>query len=356
MLILDITNGDLQTCIFCPNTEGAFKQSSNRWAHLLCAMWIPEVNLGNYAFMEPVMDVEKVPKSRWKLLCYICSQPMGACIQCGNRACYKAFHVTCARRCRLYLKMKNAHGQLSIIDNTPLKAFCHDHCPPDYAKENDVARGYAEARAWYKKNMRGRIWAENQESALAIAATHQHAVTEHEPNESQLTGAQIANSTVDGRKTGNQPAKPTGKLPSGAPVIPHIIYSTVESSLQRFNILRRKEFVADVCAYWTLKREQRRGAPLIKRLQLQNDTFSSHEVTRRNYPAMGPIGRERLDRRIEFGSLVVQDLQKLVVLTSGVAEREKQKMEKAQNEKDIIENIYFPLIPYITAILDKAFQ
>lgn len=61
-----------QTCIFCPNVDGAFKQTANpqRWSHLLCAIWIPEVSLGNTTFMEPVMDVEKVPKQRWKLVSY----------------------------------------------------------------------------------------------------------------------------------------------------------------------------------------------------------------------------------------------------------------------------------------------
>jgi len=161
-----------QTCIFCPNTEGAFKQTNaSKWAHLLCAMWIPEVSLGNHTFMEPVMDVEKVPKTRWKLTCYLCNQRMGACIQCGNKACYQAFHVTCARRARLFLKMKNGHGTLAVLDGTTtLKAFCDKHCPSDYAKENDVAGATRQAMRFYKKTMRGRLWAESQENALDLAA------------------------------------------------------------------------------------------------------------------------------------------------------------------------------------------
>jgi len=33
-------------------------------------MWIPEVSIGNATFQEPVQDVEKVPKTRWKLVSY----------------------------------------------------------------------------------------------------------------------------------------------------------------------------------------------------------------------------------------------------------------------------------------------
>jgi NuA3 HAT complex component NTO1 len=56
-------------CIFCPNMEGAMKTTSNsRWVHVLCAMWIPEVTIANMTFMEPIVDVDKVPRQRWKLV------------------------------------------------------------------------------------------------------------------------------------------------------------------------------------------------------------------------------------------------------------------------------------------------
>jgi len=261
----------IPTCIFCPNTDGAFKQTNgSKWAHLLCAMWIPEVSLGNHTFMEPVMEVEKVPRTRWRLRCYICNQNMGACIQCSNKSCYQAFHVTCARRSKLYLKMKNSQGALAVLDGAlSLKAFCDKHCPQDYAKENAVTQATKDAKRFYKRTMKGRIWADSQASAIALAATHRNAIMEHPPDESQVAGAKMSAALGDKRK--GQPGKPIWKLPSGAPIIPQAVYDTVESSLARFSIRKRKEFVAEVCRYWTLKRELRRGATLIKRLKLDGD-------------------------------------------------------------------------------------
>ncbi|KAI1823570.1 hypothetical protein F4861DRAFT_314615 [Xylaria intraflava] len=341
------------TCIFCPNSDGAFKQTnSSKWAHLLCAMWIPEITLGNHTFMEPVMDVEKVPKSRWKLACYICNQPMGACIQCGNKACYQAFHVTCARRARLFLRMKNSSGALDVLDgSTNLKALCDKHCPSEYAKENDVARATKRAKRFYRKAMRGRLWAVNQASAIALAATHTHTIIDHAPDESQMTGAKL--SAMLGDKKGES-GKSIWKLPSGAPVIPQAVFDIVESSLQRFSFVKRKEFVSDACRYWTLKREMRRGAALLKRLQLQMETFSSMELTRRNFAAMGSSGKDRLSRRIEFAERLLNDLQQLKSLSQDIVDREQSKLDAAEMERDFVDTCYFPIYKLLVPVIEKA--
>jgi hypothetical protein len=61
-----------KTCILCPNEGGAFKQTiTGEWAHLLCAIWVPETRVANDVFMEPITGVEKVSKQRWKLVCFI---------------------------------------------------------------------------------------------------------------------------------------------------------------------------------------------------------------------------------------------------------------------------------------------
>ncbi|TDZ23651.1 NuA3 HAT complex component NTO1 [Colletotrichum orbiculare MAFF 240422] len=344
------------TCIFCPNTDGAFKQTnSSKWAHLLCAMWIPEVSLGNATFMEPVMDVEKVPKTRWKLNCYICNQKMGACIQCSNKSCYQAFHVTCARRSRLFLKMKNSQGALAVLDNSMiLKAFCDKHCPPDHAKDNGVAQAAREAKKFYKRAMKGRIWVDSQASAHALAANHRHALTEHPPDESQMTGAKFASYVTGGDKKKGQPAKQIWKLPSGAPVIPQAVFDIVEQALSRFPFRKRKDFVSEACRYWTLKREARRGAALLKRLQLQMETFSSMELTRRNFAQMGPSGKARLTRRIEFAETLLKDLYELKTLSENVVQREQEKLESAELEQEFVDTCYFPIAKLLVPVVEKA--
>lgn len=312
------------------------------------------MSLGNHTFMEPVMEVEKVPKTRWKLTCYICNQRMGACIQCSNKSCYQAFHVTCARRSRLYLKMKNSQGALAVLDGSlALKAFCDKHCPPDYAKENGVAQATKQAKRFYKRTMKGRIWADSPASAIQLAATHRHAITEHPPDESQLTGAKV--SAVLGDKKKGQPSKNLWKLPSGAPIIPQAVYDLVESSLARFNIRKRKEFVAEACRYWTLKREARRGAALLKRLQLQMETFSSMELTRRNFAAMGPSGKARLTRRVEFARQLIKDIEQLKALSDNIVEREAHKLEAAEVELEFVDSCYFPVYKMLVPIVEKAF-
>lgn len=335
----------IPTCVFCPNTDGAFKQTtSSKWAHLLCSMWIPEISLGNHTFMEPVMDVEKVPKTRWKLNCYICRQKMGACIQCSNKNCYQAFHVTCARRSRLYLKMKTSHGALAVLDGTMiLKAFCDKHCPPDYTVENNVAQATRSSKKFYKRNMKGRIWAENHTVANMLAAQHRISLTEtQEPLDDDAAAKE------------DEPPKNMWKLPSGAPIIPNAVFEVVESAIQRFPFRKRKDFLSEACRYWTLKREARRGAALLKRLQLQMESFTSMELTRRDFSSMGPSGKTRLARRIEFAKKLLEDLEQLKALSEQVVQREELQVDAAELEQDFVDECYFPIAQHLTNAIEKA--
>ncbi|KAJ5577731.1 uncharacterized protein N7459_006695 [Penicillium hispanicum] len=332
-------------CIFCPNTEGAFKQTtSSKWAHLLCSIWIPEVSIGNPSLMEPVTDVEKVPRSRWKLLCYICKQRMGASIQCSNKNCFVAFHVSCARRAQLYLKMKIGHG---LMDSHLLKAFCDKHVPPDWRLEHGTDAATADAIEYYRSTMQGRRWGDSQAAALSLGPTLA------EDGEDERMHTPRITLTVGGNKRKRAP-KTVWKLPSGAPVVPQVVLNSVIACLQRFTVRQRKQYAEEACKYWTLKREARRGAALLKRLQLQLETFSSMEMTRRDYVAMGVTGHKRLERRLEFGEWLYKDLDRLRILCDEVKKREKEKLKDAEMLRSVVDLVYFPTFPLLWPIFEKA--
>ena len=299
------------------------------------------------------MDVEKVPKTRWKLSCYICRQRMGACIQCSNKNCYQAFHVTCARRARLYLKTKTSHGALAVLDGSMvLRAFCDRHCPLEYSNENNVHQATRSAKKFYKRNMKGRIWADNLAIANVIAAQQRNLLTE---NSGGLHADNAKSPTAAGEKRRlEQPPKNMWKLPSGAPIIPQSVFDVVEASIQRFPFRKRKDFLSEACRYWTLKREARRGAGLLKRLQLQMETFSSMELTRRDFSTMGTNGKVRLARRIEFAEGILKDLEQLKDLSEKIVQREQMKVEAAEMENEFVDECYFPVAKHLPAAIEKA--
>uniref|UniRef100_A0A8C9MI82 [histone H3]-trimethyl-L-lysine(9) demethylase n=1 Tax=Serinus canaria TaxID=9135 RepID=A0A8C9MI82_SERCA len=87
-------------CCLCNLRGGALKQTTDKkWAHVICAIAIPEVRFGNVTERTPI-DTSRIPLQRLKLKCIFCRQRVkkisGACIQCSYGRCPASFHVTCA--------------------------------------------------------------------------------------------------------------------------------------------------------------------------------------------------------------------------------------------------------------------
>ncbi|KAK5692907.1 hypothetical protein LTR97_010383 [Elasticomyces elasticus] len=335
------------TCIFCPNVDGAFKQTNTqRWSHLLCSIWIPEVTVANMTFMEPITDVDKVPKGRWKLNCYICNQKMGACIQCGNKNCYLAFHVTCARRAKLFLKMKTPNQ--AGLDTSALKAFCDKHVPPEWRRTHDTDHAVMEAKRWYRHAFKDRKWADSQSAALELGAPPL-------PDGGLTNDTNVPEDTIAvTKRRRTQLVKLSWRLPSGAPVVPAVVFASVDANMTRFTIRKRREFLEKAARYWTLKREARRGAALLKRLQLQLEGFSTMEVTRRNFAGMGAVGGPRLIRRIEFAEMLQHDMGRLTELTAAVKERELLRLKEVEMLRELVDIVYFPIPAMLLPILQRA--
>jgi len=86
-------------CVLCPVSGGALKATTcGRWAHVVCAQWIPETSFVDTEAVGPIDGCARVAKARTALRCGLCRQQHGACIQCaGGRHCFATYHPLCAR-------------------------------------------------------------------------------------------------------------------------------------------------------------------------------------------------------------------------------------------------------------------
>ncbi|KAJ7089735.1 PHD-zinc-finger like domain-containing protein [Mycena belliarum] len=284
------------SCILCPNEGGAFKQTTQgQWIHLLCAIWVPETRVSNDVFMEPIIGVERISKQRWKLKCAICEMREGACIQCAKHSCFVAFHVTCARKDKLLLPMKSAQGS----EPGALTCFCERHLPKEQA---DI-----------------------REAALA---------KEEEEDEEQYNSTKLSKSARAYAKT----YKP------GPPLVPIIIIDRILQYISRTNIRKKPDFVALMCRYWSLKREARRGAPLLKRLHLEPWTASSGAKMQ---------GEEEKIMKLEQLQHLRKDLEDLKNLTELSRKRESRKLKQAELIHDVLCAALFPHTPKLRAAFER---
>lgn len=119
--------GQKPECVLCPNKGGAMKstKSGNKWAHVSCALWIPEVSIGSVDRMEPITKISSIPASRWALVCVLCRERVGACIQCSVKTCKTAYHVTCAFQHGL--EMRAIIEDENAEDGVKLRSYCQKH-------------------------------------------------------------------------------------------------------------------------------------------------------------------------------------------------------------------------------------
>uniref|UniRef100_A0AAY4AFW0 [histone H3]-trimethyl-L-lysine(9) demethylase n=1 Tax=Denticeps clupeoides TaxID=299321 RepID=A0AAY4AFW0_9TELE len=110
-------------CCLCNLHGGALKRTTdNRWAHVMCAIALPEVKFVDEAKRSPI-DISAIPLQRYKLKCIYCRKRVkrvsGTCVQCSCGRCSTSFHVTCA----------HAAGVAMEADDWPYVVFitCHRH-------------------------------------------------------------------------------------------------------------------------------------------------------------------------------------------------------------------------------------
>ncbi|XP_067863206.1 protein AF-10 isoform X2 [Heptranchias perlo] len=129
-------------CELCPHKDGALKRTDNGgWAHVVCALYIPEVQFANVTTMEPIV-LQYVPHERFNKTCYICEEQgreskaaTGACMTCNKHGCRQAFHVTCAQLAGLLCEEEGSEA-----DNVKYCGYCKYHFGKLKQKDRDKYR------------------------------------------------------------------------------------------------------------------------------------------------------------------------------------------------------------------------
>ncbi|XP_065521414.1 bromodomain-containing protein 1 isoform X2 [Lathamus discolor] len=307
-------------CVLCPNKGGAFKKTDDdRWGHVVCALWIPEVGFANTVFIEPIDGVRNIPPARWKLTCYLCKQKgVGACIQCHKANCYTAFHVTCAQKAGLYMKMEpvkelTGSGTTFSVKKT---AYCDVHTPPGCTRRPLNIYGEAEIKNGVCR----------KEGSVRTARST----------------SKVRKKTKKAKKT---VVEPCTVMPTvSAPYIPP---QRLNKIMNQVAIQRKKQFVERVHSYWLLKRLSRNGVPLLRRLQ------SSLQSQRNTQQREDDEEMQALKEKLKYWQRLRHDLERARLLIELIRKREKLKREQVKIEQIAMELQLTPFTVLLRSVLDQ---
>lgn len=307
-------------CVLCPNKGGAFKKTDDdRWGHVVCALWIPEVGFANTVFIEPIDGVRNIPPARWKLTCYLCKQKgVGACIQCHKANCYTAFHVTCAQKAGLYMKMepvKELTGGTTTF-SVRKTAYCDVHTPPGCIRRPLNIYGDVEMKNGVCRK---------DSSVKTVRST-----------------SKVRKKAKKAKKTLSEPC--AALPPVCAPYIPPQRLNRIANQVA---IQRKKQFVERAHSYWLLKRLSRNGAPLLRRLQ--SSLQSQRSTQQRENDEEIQAAKEKL----KYWQRLRHDLERARLLIELLRKREKLKREQVKVEQMALELRLTPLTVLLRSVLDQ---
>ncbi|XP_056279278.1 bromodomain and PHD finger-containing protein 3 [Pseudoliparis swirei] len=320
-------------CVLCPNRGGAFKQTSDGlWAHVVCAIWIPEVCFANTVFLEPVEGVTNIPPARWKLTCYLCKQKgRGASIQCHKANCYTAFHVTCAQRAGLFMKIDpvretTVNGTTFSVKKT---AFCEAHSPPGQEAVSDDGEGRV-------VGSRGR------------ASRGRSAYTEGPRTPKK--GRKSEDDAKSDKKKGKKGSESTEQHTASPQVtVPQIPTSRLNIICKGILFQRKKPFIHRLHNYWLLKRQSRNGVPLVRHL------LSSVHIQRTTEPVWPEVDEKVSAAReaLRYWQKLRHGLEKVRLLVELIRKREKLKREQVKVHQEVLEMKLTPVLVLLRSTLDQ---
>ncbi|XP_067869656.1 protein AF-10-like isoform X2 [Heterodontus francisci] len=239
-------------CELCPHKDGALKRTDNGgWAHVVCALYVPEVQFANVISMEPIV-LQYVPHERFNKTCYLCEEQgreskaaTGACMTCNRHGCRQAFHVTCAQMAGLLCE-----EQGSEIDNVKYCGYCKYHFNKvkkcrhsansayDQGLSDSSSHSQDKLSSLYDRQRKSRKDRERPKQKLKKAAeslnTVVNAVTvvtekgASAPHVSGKEAAEVARSEVKAKKAPNHGSSQRGRKPGGGKSVASV--STVSSA------------------------------------------------------------------------------------------------------------------------------
>ncbi|XP_039647067.1 bromodomain-containing protein 1 isoform X2 [Perca fluviatilis] len=309
-------------CILCPNKGGAVKKTDDdRWGHVVCALWVPEVGFSNTTFIEPIDGVSHIPSARWKLTCYLCKEKgVGACIQCHKANCYTAFHVSCAQKAGLFMKMEPIKEVTDTGEPTfsvKKTAYCGAHTPngcvrrpltiyDDAKPKNGLCKKVDKRRGVGKRQSKGK------------------------------------------KKKKSKSKKPEPESEAATPAtVPTFPAHRLQTILNQVSVQKKKAFVELVLNYWTLKRQSRNGLPLIRRLQ------TSMQSQKNAQPRQSEEESRVLKDQLKEWHRLRHDLERARLLLELIRKREKLKREEIKLQEALLEIQLSPFSILLRALLDQ---
>ena len=262
---------DFEGCVLCPWKSGALKPTTAAkpsWCHLLCArMLCGEASILNPTYQEPI-DISDILVERWDLVCHICKIKAGAPVQCSVKTCHAAVHPKCARHvgCDVDMATKTLKcWRHSFVDKTASEAYC-PHIDP-----------------------------------IKIEKTRRSSV-----------------------RHGDGPSAPT---------LPWLLVDRALAAMSgtlSYMPSKQRLHAVELCSrYWSLKRGYRRGAALIRSLEIE--------------PWLATIVDANPDASLSRRRALKADLVRLQYIVWLVLQREKQKLAALLSTKEIVEILMDPL-------------
>lgn len=298
-------------CMLCPWPGGAMRKTTDhRWVHSLCAHLVPETAI-TFTASDPhdLVDTCTLQSDRAKLRCVLCrgdpKVDLGYPAQCGSKACHVAFHPMCARSAGW------------TVQYSTQKAYCNKHTP-ELAEVDVVTESDAPADIKLRLNLG---------TPTAITGSLS-------PTKSRYPTVLIGeNCPLHVSRSGQKLRIPT--------FAPKVLIEHISSNLDRKERESlRFAMVHKIAKYWAMKRESRRGTPLLKSLQLEPGWSQTAEMS-----------RDAFEREWADKTNLVRSLRALKTQVDLVRRRESCKLSSFESSVEIFEILSSPFTMILTKLV-----